>query len=324
MREENERALRESAASGAAARASANAPRGGTGALAADPPTSVFAVAEGTSARVVRGFPAGAKSSSGGVSSGRKPLTDAQRVKAAARLARWSQVSAAVRMTSKGAGCGTDGVFILDPMTPAQMRDRGVGPHARGAHATTQTMDEAAARDFECQTVRRRRAVAAQSPEDLSVSRALEATAGGTIASPLRRVARRRAAAQRATGGARRRAIAARRSDAVRRLSRAPRARARAPARAGRDRLGDSSGVDIARGAGDWPHASQGRPGASPRATSPCATTLTAGRVAARRRWLRRRGRARRRSSSPRPARGRRQAARHEADPRLGPRRPCL
>ena len=142
-------------------------------------------------------------------------------------------------MTSKGAGCGTDGLFILDPMTPAQMRDRGVGPHARGAHATTQTMDEAAARDFECQTdSAAARAVAAQSPEDLSVSRAaLEATAGGAIASAASAaLARRRAAAQRATEVARARAICnTRRSDAVRRLSRARRARARAPARAGRE-----------------------------------------------------------------------------------------
>lgn len=287
MREENERALRESAASGAAARASANAPRGGTGALAADPPTSVFAVAEGTSARVVRGFPAGAKPSSGGVSSGRKPLTDAQRVKAAARLARWSQVSAAVRMTSKGAGCGTDGLFILDPMTPAQMRDRGVGPHARGAHATTQTMDEAAARDFECQTDSvAARAVAAQSPEDLSVSRAaLEATAGGAIASAASAaLARRRAAAQRATEWAR--ATGDLQHSKERRCS-AFVARAAALAHAhlrerDANRLGDGSGVDIARAGGRLkPHASQGQPGSLTSSyLALCDDALTAGRVA--------------------------------------------
>ena len=58
MREENERALRESAASGAAARASANAPRGGTVKIPPrDPPTSVFAVAEGTPRASSAGFP---------------------------------------------------------------------------------------------------------------------------------------------------------------------------------------------------------------------------------------------------------------------------
>jgi len=105
-------------------------------------------------------------------------------------------------MTHADAACGTDACFVAEPMTPARMFEIGVGPHARRSAASAQTGGDDDARDFETQTdVADRRAVAAQCPEDLAVSRhQLEAEAAANAAGAATRalpaaLTRRRAAA---------------------------------------------------------------------------------------------------------------------------------
>ena len=146
------------------------------------------------------------------------PLTDAQARAARSRIKRWRLVDRAVGVTHADAACAFESLLAVEPMTPAQMHEGGIGPYARRRVATAQTGGDGETREFETQTGggengagENARPVAAQCPDDLSARRedlearsALEASGrgGGRSAAAVRREAAARKAAQwaRATG----------------------------------------------------------------------------------------------------------------------------
>lgn len=205
MREENERAARESAATAASRVAPPPVPS--VSFDRADPSSHLRDPRAGDPLpqRVVKSFPSrsDARRNASRAASLSGPAAEARRRADAARARRWKMVVAAVGgMTHADAACGTDACFVAEPMTPARMFEIGVGPHARRSAASAQTGGDDDARDFETQTdVADRCAVAAQCPEDLAVSRhQLEAEAAANAAGAATRalpaaLTRRRAAA---------------------------------------------------------------------------------------------------------------------------------
>jgi len=120
------------------------------------------------------------------------PLTDAQKRAARSRIKRWRLVDRAVGVTHADAACAFESLLVLEPMTPAQMYEGGLGPYAKRRVAVAQTGGDGETREFETQTGdgdgenENARAVAAQCPDDLSARRedleaqsALEASNGG-------------------------------------------------------------------------------------------------------------------------------------------------
>jgi hypothetical protein len=95
-------------------------------------------------------------------------------------------------VTHADAACAFESLLVLEPMTPAQMYEGGLGPYAKRRVAVAQTGGDGETREFETQTGdgdgenENARAVAAQCPDDLSARRedleaqsALEASNGG-------------------------------------------------------------------------------------------------------------------------------------------------
>ena len=170
----------------------------------------VFAQVKNVPERKVKGLPS--RGQRGG------PLTDAQARAARSRIKRWRLVDRAVGVTHADAACAFESLLAVEPMTPAQMHEGGIGPYARRRVATAQTGGDGETREFETQTGggengagENARPVAAQCPDDLSARRedlearsALEASGrgGGRSAAAVRREAAARKAAQwaRATG----------------------------------------------------------------------------------------------------------------------------
>ena len=297
MREENERAARESAATAASRVAPPPVPsvsfdRANPSSHLRDPRAG-----DPLPQRVVKSFPSrsDARRNASRAASLSGPAAEARRRADAARARRWKMVVAAVGgMTHADAACGTDAVFVAEPMTPARMFEVGVGPHARRSAASAQTGGDDDARDFETQTdVADRRAVAAQCPEDLAASRhqleaeteaanASNAAGGATRAIPAVSTRRRRAAAAalrwaRATGDLqhskdRRLAGFVSRAGAVADVLLRERETAIA---------GDVMRVSPARGGGVKPGVTSGAPGGLSSAYAPLrVAALTDGRVA--------------------------------------------
>ena len=175
MREENERAARESAATAASRVAPPPVPSVSFDRV--DPSSHLRhpRAEDPLPQRVVKSFPSRSdlRRNAARAASLSGPAAEARRRADAARARRWKMVVAAVGgMTHADAACGTDAVFVAEPMTPARMFEVGVGPHARRSAASSQTGGDDDARDFETQTdVADRRAVAAQCPEDIAASR---------------------------------------------------------------------------------------------------------------------------------------------------------
>ena len=138
------------------------------------------------------------------------PLTEARARAARSRIKRWRLVDRAVGVTHSTAACAFESLLALEPMTPAQMHEGGIGPYARRRVAVAQTGGDGETREFETQTGgengvgENARPVATQCPEDLSARREdleaqseLEASdrGGGRSAAAARRDAAARKAA---------------------------------------------------------------------------------------------------------------------------------
>ena len=198
-REENERA--------AAARLKLSADPASADPAPVAPSGLVFAQTSGVAlapSRKVKGLPT--RGQRGG------PLTDAQARAARSRIKRWRLVDRAVGVTHADAACAFESLLVLEPMTPAQMYEGGLGPYARRRVAVAQTGADGETREFETQTGdgenENARAVAAQCPDDLSARRedleaqsTFEASNGGGGRNAA--AARRQAAAQKAAKWAR-------------------------------------------------------------------------------------------------------------------------
>ena len=94
----------------------------------------VFAQTSGVAlapSRKVKGLPT--RGTRGG------PLTDAQKRAARSRIKRWRLVDRAVGVTHADAACAFESLLVLEPMTPAQMYEGGLGPYAKRRVAVAQT-----------------------------------------------------------------------------------------------------------------------------------------------------------------------------------------